>query len=227
MKRFIVTRALPNGGKTATLASGMGLLAVPMPLQQLEPVEWQMPSGHFDALLIGSANAFLFPSPALEDIAELPVHAVGEQTAIMAEASGFEVASVGKGGLQVLLGGLPTDKPLRLLRVGGEERVPLSPPANIEIVECVSYRLVPCELTDGQAKLLRQPVCIALHSAATAKILRNNCSRLGINIANISIVALAPRIAEAAGTGWAEVLTASEPRDAALLELAKQVCNKP
>ena len=223
-RRFIVTRPLPGGGETATLASGQGMLAVPMPLQDFEPITWDMPDGDFDALLIGSATVFRFPAPGLEKSVDLPVHAVGQKTAMMAKASGFSVASVGKGGLQAVLDSLPTEKPIRLLRVGGEERVSLEPPAHVEITERVAYRLVEVGLTEGQAKLLRQPACVALHSAAAARIFRKHCKIFGVDIANISIVALGPRIAKAAGGGWEQVLSAAEPTDDALLALAKPLC---
>ena len=43
----------------------------------------------------------------------------------------------------------------------------------------------------------------------------------------LRIAALAPRIAAAAGDGWGEVATAALPSDAALLALARQMCQDP
>ena len=42
----------------------------------------------------------------------------------------------------------------------------------------------------------------------------------------IRIAAISARTARAAGTGWQEVAIAPQPRDAALLELAVQLCQK-
>ena len=195
-----------------------------MPLQDFEPIEWDLPEGDIDGLLIGSSTVFRFPAPGLEKSVHLPVYAVGKTTAMMAEASGFAVAKTGSGGLQSLLDRLPQDQPLRLLRVGGEERVSLRPPAHVEISERVAYRLVDWDLSEGQAKVLREPCCVALHSASAARNFRRNCNAFGIDLASISIVALGPRIAESAGDGWDHIVSAQAPNDDALLALAKPLC---
>lgn len=223
-RRFIVTRPPPGNGETIGRATAAGLLVVAMPLHDFEPIAWDLPESHFDGLLIGSATVFRFPSSGLEKAVALPVHAVGQATATMAEASGFTVASTGTGGLQAVLEALPSDKPLRLLRVCGEERVALDPPEHIAITERVAYRLVDWDLTEGQASLLRQPACVALHSASAALNFRRNCNSFAIDLATVAIVTLGPRITAAAGEGWGQVATASAPNDDALLALAKRLC---
>lgn len=223
-RRLIITRPLPGGMETATRASTLGIAAVPLPLQEVVAADWSMPEGDFDGLLIGSANAFRFASEGLEQVSDLRVHAVGTQTAVMAEASGFRVASIGADGLQSVIDALPADNPLRLLRICGEDRIALDPPQHVEIVERIAYQLVESEITKGQAALLRQPVCVALHSAASAQIFRSVCNDFGIDLANISILAFSQRIADAAGAGWERVLVADKPSDDALLALAKPLC---
>ena len=224
MKNLIVVRPLPGAMRTVAAASAMGLVAIPMPVQDYEPVDWQEPEGPFDGLLVGSAMAFRFPSPMFDATLDLPVHAVGRTTAAMAESAGYTVASVGEGGLQAVLDGLPDDEPLRLLRVGGEDKVALEPPPHVELVECAVYRLIDVELTEGQAKLLRSPVCVLLHSAGAARSFRRNCERLALDREAIALACLGPRIAQAAGTGWGRVMSASTPNDTALLALARTMC---
>lgn len=224
MKRLVVVRPLPGALRTVEAASAQGLVAVAMPVQEYEPVEWHMPQGDFDGLLVGSAMAFAFPSAMLDETRHLPVHAVGATTAAAAESSGYRVASTGVGGLQAVIDALPADKHHRLLRIGGEERVPLDLPEHVNVVEAAAYRLVDIELTAEEAGVLGKDAVVALHSAGAARSFRRNCERLDISLPSISLACLGPRIASAAGEGWACVESADSPNDAALLALARTMC---
>ncbi len=73
-------------------------------------------------------------------------------------------------------------------------------------------------LAEGEALVL-------LHSAATARHFANECDRLGLARGSITLAALGPRIAAAAGDGWAAIHIASRPDDAALLAMAQELCN--
>jgi uroporphyrinogen-III synthase len=218
----VAIRAEP--GCSATVAAGrdFGLDILPVPLAEIRPVEWSLPDGEFDALLLGSANALRHGGPAVDNLVDKPVYAVGETTAAVARERGFAVARTGRGGLQPLLDDLGGES-LRLLRVAGREMVPLTPPAGIEIETVVAYESVPLPLHD--AALLRRPALVLLHSAASAIHFAGECRRHEIHRAEISLAALAPRIADAAGEGWAAVRTAAEPTEAALLALAREMCH--
>jgi len=223
-RQLVVIRPQPGNARTVGLASAAGMPAIAMPLQDFEPVAWNLPEGEFDGLLLGSSNVFRFAANTLGDILHLPAHAVGDVTADLAEASGFTVASRGMGGLQSVLDSLPAGEPLRLLRIGGEERVALDPPAHVKVVECVAYRMVDCDITGAQAKLLRNRSCVLVHSVSALHNFRRNCSMFSIDPAMVSLACLGPRIAEAAGEGWADCRAADAPDDTALLALAKAMC---
>ena len=216
----------PEPGCSATVEAGraMGLAIECHPLLEIRSLAWAPPpSEEIDALLLGSANAVRHGGPELEAFRSKPVYAVGEATAAAAEAAGFTIAAAGLGGLQSLLDTLAG--PLRLLRPTGAEHVPLLPPPGVEIVTRVAYESVPLPLPQPAAERLGEGALVLLHSAAAARHFAAECTRRGVPRGAVSLAALAPRIAAAAGEGWREVRSAPEPREAALLALARQMCH--
>ncbi|MBU2341423.1 MAG: uroporphyrinogen-III synthase, partial [Alphaproteobacteria bacterium] len=141
-RRLFVFRPEPGWGASAEAARERGLQVAGHPLSRIEPVAWAVPNpGTFDAILAGSANVFRHGGEGLDRLRGLPVFAVGETTAAMAREAGFAVERVGAGGLQTLLDGMPRGL-TKLLRLCGENRVPLAPPAATSIAERVVYRAV-------------------------------------------------------------------------------------
>ena len=223
---LVVLRPEPGLSETMAAARAQGLEAIGAPLWTIEPVAWDAPAvGGFDAILLGSASAVRHGGPALERFMGLPVHAVGERTAAAARGAGFGIASVGSGGLQSLLDTLAG--PLRLLRLAGEERVLLATRPGVTIEERVVYRACPLSLAGEAVGALCAGAVAALHSASAARRLGEECDRLGIARGAVALAALAPAIAEAAGSGWLAVRTAPAVTDAALLALAAELCQKP
>ena len=218
----------PEPGLTVTLetARAVGLDAVGCPLFLVEPVAWEMPAtSGFDGLLVGSANALRHAGDKLDRLLKLPVLAVGEATAEEAKDKGFMVSRTGKGGLQQLLDGM-AGRTRQLLRLAGEARVDLSPPDGIEIETAVVYRTVPLDITDDISTRLRKGGVVLLHSGEAARRLRAECERLDVPLSTLTIAALAPRIAEAAGEGWGGVHAARNAIDGELLELAGELCQQ-
>jgi uroporphyrinogen-III synthase len=82
---------------------------------------------------------------------------------------------------------------------------------------------------DPAAPLLASGAALVLlHSAATASHFAAECDRLGLPRAGITLAALGPRIAAAAaGQGWVAVHTAARPDEAALMQLAFDLCGAP
>ncbi|MCR2833177.1 uroporphyrinogen-III synthase [Parerythrobacter lacustris] len=217
----------PEPGFSATLAAGqrLGLVLIGEPLFVIEPVTWDMPAGDFDGLLVGSANAFRNGGAKLAALRHLPVFAVGAATAREAEAMGFAVERVGDGGLQAVLNGL-ADQPLSLLRLAGEERVALKLPPAISMAERVVYRSAPRTMTADTVDVLRKGGTVLLHSAIAGQHFAAQCDLAGVDRAGLHIAALAPRVAQSVGSGWAEVAIAEEADDMALLALARDMCDK-
>jgi uroporphyrinogen-III synthase len=223
---LLVLRPQPGCAATLAAAQALGLAAHGHPLSQIVPVAWDAPDpAGIDGLLIGSANVFLHGGAALDALQAKPCHVVGDATAAAARAAGFAVAAVGEGGLQAVLDQIVA--PAHLLRIAGEEHIALSPPAGVTITTAIAYRTEALPLDPALPLLARGRAVVLLHSAATARHFAAECQRLGIDRAAIILAALGPRIAAAAGEGWRAVHLAAAPNDAALLELARDVCNEP
>ncbi|MBO0749375.1 MAG: uroporphyrinogen-III synthase [Porphyrobacter sp.] len=216
----------PEPGCSATVAAGraIGLAIEACPLFDIRLLAWTLPPGDFDGLLLGSANALRHGGPRVGNLVDNPVYAVGETTAAAARKRGFAVACVGHGGLQALLDGLAGER-LNLLRLAGRERVPLSPPPGIAVETATVYETVPLPLPERVVERLRRGALVLLHSAAAARHFAAECERLAVHRGDIRLAALGPRIAEAAGSGWAALRSAAEPDEAALLALARDMCH--
>ena len=220
----LAIRPEPGGSATVEAGRAMGLSIEAHPLFEIRPLAWDAPAPEgIDALLLGSANAVRHGE--LEAFRAKPVYAVGEATAAAAQAAGLTIAAIGRGELQGLVDTLPG--PLRMLRVTGAEHVPLALPAGIEVATRIAYESIPLPLPQPLAERLRNGALILLHSAAAARHFARECDRLGVPRSAVSLAALGPRIAAAAGEGWGEVRSAPEPREAALLALARDMCHEP
>jgi uroporphyrinogen-III synthase len=221
---LVVIRPQPGCDATVRAARALGLEAFGHPLFEVRPLDWKAPDqATFDALLIGSANVLRHGGAGLARFRGLPAYAVGETTGAAVRDAGLDLAGQGEGGLQVLLGSLnPGHR--RLLRLTARERVELTPPPGVSITEAVTYASEPCAMEQELAELMAGGAVVLLHSGEAARHFAAECDRLGIARSRIAVAALAPRIAAAAGHGWASVETAAEPRDQALLALADQLC---
>jgi uroporphyrinogen-III synthase len=218
----------PQPGLAATLekARALGLAITGCALSEIRAAAWDCPDpARYDGLLIGSANAILHGGEGLSRLTALPVFAVGEATAAAARAAGFTVAMVGSGGLQGVLDAIPG--PAHLLRIAGEERTVLTPPPGVTFDEVIAYRSVSLPLDPALPVLASGEVLALLHSAATARHFAEECARLGVARGRITLAALGPRIAAAAGEGWQAVHCAASPDEASLMQLAFDLCAAP
>ena len=221
--RLLALRPEPGLAATLERAGAMGLAITGHALSEIRAVAWDCPDpAGIDGLLIGSANAILHGGPHLAKLRDKPVYAVGEATAAAARAAGFAVAMTGSGGLQGVLDAIAA--PCHLLRIAGEEHVPLTPPPGVTFAEVIAYRSVALPLDPAAALLGSGNALVLLHSAATARHFAAECDRLGLARAAIALAALGPRIAAAAGEGWGAVHTAATPDEGALLQLAFDLC---
>lgn len=224
MLPLIVIRPEPGNGLTVAAARDMGLEAIGVPLFQVQPRDWAVPAAaDFDALLAGSANVFRLGGSGLAALRALPVHAVGQTTAQAATAAGFTVTAVGTGGLQTVLAQIAPGT--RVLRLAGEERVALDPPAGVSMIERTVYASEPGPMPDDLAVRLRGPAVIALHSAEAARHFAAECDRHGIDRGNLALVTIGPRVSESAGAGWRAIAAAEQPAELPLLAKARDLCH--
>lgn len=225
MMPFIAIRPQPGLGATISAARAQGLTVEGWPLFELRPLEWEAPHPEgVDGVLLGSANAVRLAGSALGRFEGKPAYCVGETTSEAARAAGLSVALTGAGGLQQVLEAI-ADRPLRLLRLAGEEHLPLGVPAGITLETRIVYRVEPLELPAILASRLGTGALVLLHSAAAARHFAQECERLHIPRRKIALAALGPRIAAAAGEGWASLRSADQPSDTALLALAADMCH--
>jgi len=222
--RLFVFRPEPGWSATDDAARKLGLQVAGHPLSRIEPVVWIAPNPRgFDAILAGSANVFRHGGEGLEQLAQLPVFAVGDTTAAMAREAGFTVERVGTGGLQNVLDGLPGSM-TKLLRLCGERRVPLAAPAALSIAERVVYRAVDLPIENETRALLAEGGVVLLHSGETARHFAAECTRLAIDRAKLAPVLIGPRLLKPVGRGWCALHIAPTPDDGALLASAEILC---
>lgn len=215
----------PEPGLSATLekARAIGLAITGHALSEICAVDWDCPDpAGFDGLLIGSANAFVHGGANLSRLAGKPVYVVGAATADAARMAGFAVAITGSGGLQGVLDTIAP--PVRLLRIAGEEHIPLVAPDGVTFAEVIAYRSVTLPLDPAAPLLASGHALVLLHSAATARHFTAECDRLALDRSGITLAALGPRIAAAAGEGWAAVHTAARPDETAMLAMSQELC---
>jgi uroporphyrinogen-III synthase len=218
MRRILVLRPEPGATATVGRARDLGLDAVAVPLFEVEPVRWTAPDGgRFDALLLTSANAVRHGGEGLQLYRHLPVYAVGEATARAAGEAGFTIAFVGDSNVDRLLDAIPPD--LELLHLCGQHRKAPSG-ARQAITPVAVYRAT--EIPEPRLSGFAEGVAL-IHSPRAG----HRFAELAKDRGKIAIAAISEAAAEAAGAGWAEVITASEPNDEALLALAARLCNKP
>lgn len=218
MRQLFVFRPEPAARQTVRTAQGLGLDAVSIPLFELQAIDWTVPDvGDFDAMLLTSANTVRMAGDGLAALRALPVHAVGEGTAVAARVAGLGVATVGKGGVDELLAEVPSGA--RLLHLCGEDkREPTT--AGRSITSVAVYRanenaeVTGLQALEGQAAVVHSPRA----ARRLAELVSPNAR------STIRLAAISEATAEAAGDGWQVVRTASSPRDTELLALAARLC---
>lgn len=225
MRRIITIRPKPGAAATQAAGAAMGLEIVAIPTAEAFAQVWSPPDpANIDALLIGSANALRHAGRAHAQFAGLPVHAVGAATAALARQMGHPIASIGQGGLQAVLDALPPH-PVHLLRLAGAEHLPLDVPPQVTLTTRITYAILLLPFPIKLIQNLRLGGLVLLHSAQAAEHFAAECAQLGLDRSKIAIAALGPRIAAAAGDGWAACRSAASPNDPALLALAKEMCH--
>ncbi len=208
----------PEPGKAATMARlvSSGVAAIAAPLFVIEPLPWQPPATTgFDVLLLTSANAARLAGSGLAALAGLPVWCIGEATAAAARNVGLAVARVGDTGAAALI----ANGADRLLWLCGEDRTVLPPSAEARVTAVPVYRARECAI---DSSLFSRPCIALLHSARAARRL----SALVPNRAIVTLIAISPAVAAAAGEGWADVAIASRPDDAEMVAIAAKLCQK-
>jgi uroporphyrinogen-III synthase len=214
----LIARPEPGASETAARARRIGLTPVVAPLFEVRALPWVPPDpDRHDAILFTSAHPPRLAGADLGRFTCLPAYAVGEASARAARDAGFADVRTGSGDGAALIARAAADGVRRALHLCGRENLPLRHP-QIEVEQCVVYAAeeIPglVSVPPGAVVLLHSPRAAAAFAARVAE-------RGGIALALISDAAAA-----AAGDGWAAKAVAGEPRDEALLEVARRLCQK-
>lgn len=221
---ILVLRPQPGADRTAERARALGLRPVVAPLFRIRALPWQAPDrAGYDALLLTSANAAREAGGGLASLLDLPCYAVGEATAQAAMEAGAQDVRIGPADGEALLRLMEADGVRSALHLcGREHRLPNRPTiaiASVPVYAAEAADRLPAEaeaaIAAGTVALLHSPRAAALYA-----------SLVGAERGRLAIAAISEAAARSAGSGWAAVEVAAEPRDQALLEAAAKLCQR-
>lgn len=217
MSRAIaVLRPEPGNRVTAAAIEARGRRAIRLPLFEMRQLDWRAPDpATFDALLLTSANAVRHAGPELFTLLDLPVHAVGEVTAEAARNRGFHIASIGQAGAAALLAQAEAMGVRHALHLAGRDRM-------IDEGGIVG-QVIPVYSSD--AVIVPEEAVLPLRGAVALIQSARAGARLAEMIdparrASIALVAVSARAAQAAGSGWEQVVVPDTPDSDALIDAA-------
>jgi uroporphyrinogen-III synthase len=216
--KLLVIRPQPGADATVARVRAAGHEAVLMPLFEIQPVAWDVPSPEtYDALLLTSGNAVRAAVEGLDMVRELPVFAVGSATARAATDCHLTVKATGETGVADLLGLAQAEGHRRLLWLAGEDRISVSVPDEMTLDTCIVYRSAAISAPNDFADQVHTTNIILLHSPRAASYFGELCDAQAVDRAGLSLAALSPAIAKSAGLGWRAIIIAPTPNDASLL----------
>lgn len=215
-----VLRPEPGNAVTVARVEAAGLTAISLPLFAVQSLGWTAPNPtDFDALILTSANAPRLAGPSLDVFAHLPIFAVGPATAAAARERGLTVAETGDGDGADLTATMTIRGFSRALLLTGREHALHD--GGIIARSIAVYAADPIAVDTRVVDALADSVAL-LHSIRAA---RRFAEIIGAAHESIRIAAISDAVAEAAGPGWAHVAAASQPRDDALVALARRLAD--
>lgn len=226
--KLLIIRPEPGAGATAQRAEAEGFEPQILPFFEIRARPWSVPNdAGFDALLLTSANAARHAGPGLDRWRTLPVHCVGDRSAVAARLAGLNVVSVGKTDGAEVIEAAERAGHRHMLWLAGDDHRSLEFPASMTTEIAIVYASVQLPLPDDAAHRIAAADAVALHSPRAAAAFAAAVDALGLDRKHILIAAFSSAIARAAGDGWRGVAIAGHPADSAMLsalaELGKQV----
>ena len=196
----------------------MGLAVRLCPLFMAEAIDWTpLPADAFDALLVTSAQTARLAGPALHSYRQLPAYAVGTATADALRAAGFAEPVAGDGNGSAIAARIAQDGHRAILHLSGAAVAPIDA-GPLQVMRAAVYRMTPLHIDPiqmtGGIILVHSPAA----GARLAEVLPEH------QRATADIVAISPAALAACGSGWASAQAAEAPNDAAVLALARRLC---
>ncbi|MGB5077123.1 MAG: uroporphyrinogen-III synthase [Sphingorhabdus sp.] len=215
--RLLITRPQPGANATASRVVEAGFDAMVMPLFVIKAVPWTLPDPtSYDAVMFTSANAVRSARDALVQLSNLPFYAVGQATARALQI--FKIpAFTGCAGVAELMSDAARAGHRNVLWLAGEDRVAVDIPPGLHLHPITVYRSDPLGAPAEFATQVASCDAVLLHSPRAARYFSVLCEEHDLDKGNVTLAALSVAIAESAGPGWREIITAPTPNDAALL----------
>lgn len=233
--RLLLTRPVEDGARTAQSLRAGGHDVMLAPLVSIEAIaDAAIPIGAWTAVLMTSANAARVFAQRADHAAylDLPVFAVGDQTAKAAQAAGFRKVVSARGDAHDLAASVSaavTVRPARLLylaaAIRAQDVAALLAPHGITVETVAIYRAIAAERLppEAGAALTRGEIDGVLHysrRSAEAFLRCAEAMQLGPQIMAIMHYCLAEAVAEPLrAKGIVTVRIAERPDEAALLQL--------
>lgn len=207
MRRVLVTRSEPGATRTAGRLRQLGFEPLVLPLSATKPlaVDGAAVPDDAAAVAVTSANALRHAPPGLIDrLAALACHAVGERTAVAAQAAGFHIVKAGPGDAAGLADAIaPQLVGKRLVYLCGRERFSLFEDrlaeAGVRITAIETYDTVAVEPSDAMVLSLlggRPADAVLLYSVKAAETAARLVRRAALMpvLENAAIFSLSTRI---------------------------------
>ena len=175
--RVLVTRPEPGASHTAAQLRDAGFEPVILPLTRIVPLDFVLPEGPFDAVIVTSAQALKAVDPGR--LLHAPVFAVGETTEGSAKSAGFGNVMTARGSVESITALVSESaKPAaRLLYLCGKARRPeleaTLGAAGFQLTAVETYDAVPVAYSIGEiaARLGEMPFdAVTLMSARAAEL---------------------------------------------------------
>ncbi|MFN3619007.1 uroporphyrinogen-III synthase [Sphingorhabdus sp.] len=217
--KLLIIRPQPGADATAHRLRAAGYDPVLMPLFAIDHLPMQRASADgYDAVLLTSGNAARAAAEFLTSDYRLPIYAVGRATASALDKLSVPVAKIGSEGVEALAAVAVADGHKRLLWLAGEDHSPVPHINGVNIDIETVYRSVALKTPDDFAANVIQSDAVILHSSRAAAHFASLCNSLRLLPADITLATFSNAIAASAGDGWASIIVAEAPNDAALLD---------
>lgn len=217
--KLLIIRPQPGADATAHRLRAAGHEPTIMPLFAIEHLPLpQISAAGFDAILLTSGNAARATVDFLMSDHHLPVYAVGSATAAALQRLSVPVAQTGSEGVEALVRAAAANGHNRLLWLAGEDHsmIPSVERVHIEII--IVYRSAAVTTPAEFAANVAMSDVVILHSSRAGTHFAGLCDMTGLQRNRISLATFSEGIARSAGPGWASIIVATEPNDAALLD---------
>jgi len=221
--KVLIIRPQPGADATARRFEGAGYAPVLIPLFAIEHLPPPSVSVEgYDAIVLTSGNAARAARGFLESARDIPIYAVGSATASALAHLSLPVAATGSSGVEALVGVAAADGRKKLLWLAGEDHSAVPQIAGVHIDIAIVYRSAALETPAHFAAQVELCDAVILHSSRAAAHFAGLCDAGGLSRSKIALATFSNAIAQSAGDGWAQIIVAPLPNDAALMDTIRQ-----